>query len=126
MTGYDVGALALRLMLAGEFGASGIADLRDPTGRAKENGVGRAFIIFIGVAEIAGSLGLVAGVLARAAAVGLIAIMAGAIYKKVFVWKIGYWGKENVGWHYELMLLATNLMIALAGPGAIALLPNVG
>jgi putative oxidoreductase len=124
MTGYDWGALALRLMLAGEFAASGIADLKDPVGRAKENGVSRPFILFIAVAEIAGSLGLVAGVLARSAAVGLIAIMAGAIYKKVFVWKIGYWGTTSVGWHYELMLVTANLMIALAGPGRIALMPN--
>jgi putative oxidoreductase len=124
MVGYDFGALALRLMLAGEFGASGIADLKDPVGRAKENGVSRPFIIFIAVAEIAGSLGLVAGVLARAAAVGLIAIMAGALYKKIFVWKIGYWGTTNVGWHYELLLTTALLMIALAGAGQLALLPS--
>jgi putative oxidoreductase len=123
MQPYDVGALALRLMLASEFLPSGILDLRDPAGRATRNEVSPALITCIGIAEVAGSLGLIAGVLARAAALGMIAIMAGAIYKKAFVWRTGYWGKDNAGWHYEVMLVTMNLMIALAGPGRLALLP---
>jgi putative oxidoreductase len=79
-------------------------------------------MVFIAVAEIADSLGLIAGVLARAAAFGLIGIMAGAIYKKALVWHTGYWGKGSVGWHYELMLVTMSLLIALAGPGRLSLL----
>ncbi len=124
MQGYDVGALAVRLMVAGEFLPSGIFSLRDPTGRAKLNGVSPALMVFIAVAEIAAGFGLIAGVLARAAALGLIAIMAGAIYKKAFVWHTGYWGKGSMGWHYELMLVTMNLLIALAGPGRLSLLPT--
>jgi putative oxidoreductase len=124
MPAYDVGALALRLMLASEFLPSGISSLRDPVSRARLNGISPSFMVFIGVAEIAGSLGLIAGILARAAALGLIAIMAGAIYKKAFAWHTGYWGKDNMGWHYELMLVAMNIMIVLAGPGHLSLLPT--
>ena len=109
-------------MVAGEFLPSGISSLRDPTGRAQLNGVSPALMAFIGVAEIAGSLGLIAGVLARAAALGLIAIMAGAIQKKAFVWHTGYWGKGSMGWHYELMLVTMSLLIALGGPGQLSLL----
>jgi putative oxidoreductase len=122
MRGYDVGVLAVRLMVAGEFLPSGISSLRDPAGRAQSNGVSPGLMVFIAVAEIAGSLGLIVGVLARAAALGLIAIMAGAIYKKAFVWHTGYWGKDSVGWHYELTLVAMSLLIALAGPGRLSLL----
>lgn len=125
MQGYDVGVLAVRLMVAGEFLPSGIASLRDPTGRGQLNGVSPALMTFIAVAEIAGSLGLIAGVLARAAALGLIAVMAGAIYKKAAVWHTGYWGKGNMGWHYELMLVTMNFLIALAGPGQLSLLPTL-
>jgi len=124
MLASDIGALALRLMVAGEFVPSGISDLRDPPGRAKQNGVSPAFITVIGVAEVAGGLGLVAGVLARAAAIGLILIMAGAIQKKAVVWKTGYWGASSPGWHYELMLVTMCLAIALAGPGRVALAPG--
>jgi putative oxidoreductase len=82
-------------------------------------------MLFIGVAEMAGSAGLVFGVLARWAAVGLILIMAGAIQKKVFVWHSGYWGKDGYGWHYDLMLVTMNLVIATLGPGRLALLPSL-
>ena len=120
----DIGLLALRLMIAGEFFPSGWYSARDPAGRGKTNGLSPAFMLFIAVAEMAGSLGLVFGVLARWAALGLIIIGLGAIQKKVFVWHEGYWGSNNgYGWHYDLMLLVMNLVIALGGPGSFALRP---
>jgi putative oxidoreductase len=120
---YDFGALALRLMIAVEFFPSGWAAVRDPAGRGQQNGLNPAMMVFIGVAEIAGSLGLVFGVLARWAAVGLMIIMAGAISKKIFVWHTGFWGKDSQGWHYELMLTVMNFAIATGGAGQIALMP---
>jgi uncharacterized membrane protein YphA (DoxX/SURF4 family) len=78
---------------------------------------------FIGLAEMAGSLGLVFGVLARYAAIGLMIIGAGAMQKKIFVWHSGYWGKDGYGAHYDLMLFIMNLVIALMGAGRLALLP---
>ncbi len=111
-------------MLAVEFLPSGVFSVRDPVGRAQQNGVSTPFMVFIGVAEIAASLGLLAGVLARQAALGLVMIMAGAIYKKAFVWHTGFWGAHNDGWHYELMLVAMCLAIALGGPGRLSLLPR--
>ena len=119
----DIGLLALRLMIAAEFFPSGLTSARDPVGRAKENGLSPAFMMFIAIAEMAGSLGLVFGVLARWAAIGLLIIGAGAIQKKLFVWHTGYWGKDGYGAHYDLMLFTMNLVIALTGPGAFALLP---
>jgi putative oxidoreductase len=124
MAPSDVALLALRCMIAGEFFPSGLAEVRDPVGKGKENGVAPAFMLFIGVAEMAGSAGLVFGVLARWAAIGLILIMAGAIQKKVFVWHSGYWGKDGYGWHYDLMLVTMNLVVATLGPGRLALLPS--
>jgi putative oxidoreductase len=82
----DVALLALRLMIAGEFFPSGLTSVRDPVARGTENGLSPAFMRFIGLAEMAGSLGLVFGVLARYAAIGLMIIGAGAMQKKIFVW----------------------------------------
>jgi uncharacterized membrane protein YphA (DoxX/SURF4 family) len=76
---------------------------------------------FIGAAEIAGSLGLVFGVLTQVAALGLIAIMVGSIQKKIFVWHTGFFGKDGYGWHYDLMLAVMNLAIAGTGGGAYVL-----
>jgi putative oxidoreductase len=120
---YDFGALALRLIISTDFLTSGWSTVKDPVGRGKLNGLPPAFMMFIGVAELAGSAGLIFGVLARWAALGLMLIMAGAIQKKIFVWHTGFWGKDGYGWHYDLTLVTMNLMIALAGPGQLSLLP---
>ncbi len=120
---YDFGALALRLIISTDFLTSGWSTVKDPVGRGKINGLPPAFMMFIGVAELAGSAGLIFGVFARWAALGLMLIMAGAIQKKIFVWHTGFWGKDGYGWHYDLTLVTMNLMIALAGPGQLSLLP---
>jgi putative oxidoreductase len=120
---YDFAALALRLIISTDFFTSGWSAVKDPVGRGKLNGLPPALMAFIGAAELAGSAGLVFGVLARWAALGLILIMAGAIQKKIVVWRTGFWGKDGYGWHYELMLTTMNLVIALSGPGHFALLP---
>jgi putative oxidoreductase len=117
----DVGLLALRVMVASEFLPSGWAKLKDPVGKAKQNGLSPAFTTFIGAAEVLGSLGLIFGILIQLAALGLIVIMLGAIQKKIFVWHTGYWGKENEGWHYDLMLLVMSLVIVVTGGGRLVL-----
>jgi len=42
----------------------------------------------------------------------MILIMFGSIQKKIFVWKTGFWGEKNSGWHYDLMMMVMNLVIA--------------
>jgi|SRR5271154_1667150 putative oxidoreductase len=114
--------LFLRVMLAAVFGVSGRSDVSKPDERDKSIGMSKTFTIFIGVAEVAGALGILAGVLAGWAALGLILIMLGAIYKKAFDWKTGFWGKGSQGWHYELIMIAMSIIIITVGPGAWVLL----
>jgi putative oxidoreductase len=119
----DFGLLAMRLLAAVIFGASGWKHLKDPAGRAQSIGMSKGFTLFLGAAELAGALGLAFGVLAQLAAAGLILIMLGAIQKKAMVWKTGFWGKQGTdGWHYDLMLLVMCLLLLLTGPGRFALL----
>lgn len=113
----DLSLLLLRLMVAAVFVASGWNDLKDPKGRAQSTGMGPGFTILIGMAELAGGLGIAAGVLTQLAAIGLILIMLGAIQRKIFVWHTGFWGEKTSGWHYDLMLLVMNLVIACTGGG---------
>lgn len=113
----DLSLLLLRLMVAAVFVASGWNDLKDPKGRAQSIGIGPGFTILIGMAELAGGLGIAAGVLTQLAAIGLILIMLGAIQRKIFVWHTGFWGEKTSGWHYDLMLLVMNLVIACTGGG---------
>ena len=105
-------------MIAAVFGSSGWSHVRDPAGRAEKIGMSPKFTLFLGGAELAGSLGVALGVLAPFAALGLILIMLGAIRKKIFVWRTGFWGKKGYGWHYDLMLVVMNLVVVATGGGS--------
>jgi len=117
----DWSLLLLRLMLALVFGSSGFNHLRHPKERAASIGMSVPFTVFLGAAECAGAMGLATGVLAPWAAVGLILLMLGAIYKKVVEWKTGFWGEKSIGWHYQLLLITMSLVIVTMGPGKLSL-----
>ena len=104
----DLGFLLLRLMV-GVFITSGWSHLKDLK-RGQSIGMSKSFTIFLGAAEVAGSLGVIFGVLTQLAALGLILIMLGAIQKKIFV-GAPVLGREEFGWHYDLMLVVMNLVI---------------
>jgi putative oxidoreductase len=118
----DVGLLLLRLMVAVVFFTSGLSHLKDPVGRSKSIGASLAFTVFLGCGEVLGSIGVAFGILIQLAAIGLILIMLGAIQKKIFVWKSGFWGERGYGWHYDLMLLVMNLVILVTGGGKLVVL----
>lgn len=118
----DVGLLLLRLMVAAVFFDSGWNHLKDPGERSKSIGASTGFTAFLGSAEVLGSIGVASGILIQIAAIGLILVMLGAIQKKIFVWKIGFWGGRAYGWHYDLMLVVMNLVILLTGGGRFVLL----
>lgn len=117
----DLALLLLRLMVGLIFISSGISDLKNPEARSKAIGMSKSLTIFLGAAEIAGSLGISLGVLTQLAALGLIVIMLGAIQKKIFVWHTGFWGEKSSGWHYDLMLIVMNLVIASTNGGRFTL-----
>jgi putative oxidoreductase len=118
----DLGILLLRLMVGLVFVTSGYNHLKNPAERAKSIEMSKAFTIFLGIAEVAGGLGVAFGVLTQLAAFGLVLIMLGAIQKKIFAWHTGFWGEKNSGWHYDLMLILMNLVIAFTNGGAYMLM----
>ena len=114
----DLSLFVLRLVVAIVFGASGYFDLKDSVGRAKSVGLSPPATVALGAAEVLGSIGLVTGVLIQPAAIGLILLGLGAIQKKVFTWKTGFWGEKASGWHYDLMLLSMNLVVVATAGGS--------
>jgi putative oxidoreductase len=118
----DLGILLLRLMVGLVFVTSGYSHLKDPEARAKSIEMPKSFTIFFGIAEVAGGLGVAFGVLTQLAAFGLILIMLGAIQKKIFAWHTGFWGEKTYGWHYDLMFVLMNLVIAFTNGGNYALM----
>jgi putative oxidoreductase len=117
----DEALLLMRLLVAAVFISSGWRHAKDPVARGKSIGASPGFTRFLGVAELAGGLGVALGVLIQLAALGLILIMAGAIQKKIFVWHTGFWGKGSDGWHYELLFITMCLVIATTGGGRYVL-----
>jgi putative oxidoreductase len=117
----DWSLLLLRLVLALVFGASSFNHLRQPKERAASIGMSVPFTVFLGAAEFAGATALAVGFLAQWAALGLILIMLGAIYKKAVEWKTGFWGEKSSGWHYEVLIITMNLVIVTMGPGKYSL-----
>ena len=119
----DVALLLLRVMVGIVFITSGWKHLQDPEARSKDIEASKGFTIFLGAAEVAGGLGVIFGVLTQLAAIGLILIMLGAIQKKIFVWRSGFWGKSGTnGWSYETMFVVMNLVIVTTGGGNLSLM----
>jgi putative oxidoreductase len=119
----DAALLCLRLMVAVVFFESGRQHASDPVRRAESIGMSPGFTRILGLGEMAAALGVAVGVLTQVAALGLIAIMAGAIQKKVFVWHTGFWGNKGYGWHYDLTYLVASLVILTTGGGRLVLFP---
>lgn len=118
----DLTLLLLRLTVALVFITSGYTHLKDPGARSKSIEMSKGFTIFLGIAEVAGGLGVAFGVLTQLAALGLILIMLGAIQKKIARWHTGFWGEKASGWHYELLFVLMNLVIATTNGGDYVLI----
>ncbi|HEY7615011.1 MAG TPA: DoxX family protein [Gemmatimonadales bacterium] len=119
----DLALLLLRLIVGAVFVTSGWSHAKDPVARGKSIEMSPAFTRALGIAEVVGGLGVALGVLTQLAALGLILVMLGAIQKKIFVWRTGFWGKHGTdGWHYDLMLTLMCLVIATTAGGRYVLL----
>jgi putative oxidoreductase len=113
----DLALLLMRLVVGLVFVSSGWKHASDPVARGKSIGLSPGFTRFLGIAELAGGLGVAFGVLTQLAALGLILVMLGAIQKKIMVWKTGFWGEHGDGWHYDVLFIVMCLVIATTGGG---------
>jgi putative oxidoreductase len=118
----DVALLLLRLMIGLVFFTSGWKHVTKAEVRSKDIEMSKGFTVFLGVAECAGALGVVFGVLTEFAAIGLILIMFGSIQKKLFKWHTGFWGKNGTdGWSYDTMMILMNLVVVTTAGGRFVL-----
>jgi putative oxidoreductase len=117
----DCGLLFLRVMAGAIYADSGYNDIKDLDARSKSIGIPKGFTAFLAVAELAGGAGLILGVFQQLAAIGLILMMLGAIQRKIFVWKTGFWGKDGLGWSYDLTLISVLLVILFTDGGSFVL-----
>jgi putative oxidoreductase len=117
----DHALLFMRLLVGLVFITSGWRHLQDPVARGKSIGLSPGVTRFLGFAELTGGLGVALGILTQFAALGLILVMLGAIHRKIFVWKTGFWGPHGDGWSYDLFFVAMHLVVATTGGGRFIL-----
>src|ERR1700720_2944585 len=112
-----LGLLLLRLMIGLVFVTSGYSHLKDPTGRAKSIGMSKAFTIFLGIAEVAGSLGVAFWSSHPACCLRSDPDHVRRHSEKDFH-LAGFWGENGSGWHYDLMFVLINPAVAFTNGGS--------
>jgi putative oxidoreductase len=113
----DHALVFLRLMAGLVFIESGYNDLKEPAARGQSIGLPKGATSFLGAVELIGGTAVVIGLLSQLAAIALILIMLGALQKKIFVWKTAFWGKDGLGWNYELILISMLLVVLCTNGG---------
>lgn len=117
----DLALLLLRLMIAAIFATSGWAHATKPKERAESIKMSPRFTLVLGIAELAGATSVAIGIYPQIGAFLLMGVMLGAIQKKMFAWKTGFWGDKGQGWYYDLLYLVCSLVILTTGGGALTI-----
>lgn len=133
----DVGLLIVRLALGAVFFAHGSQKLlgwfggpgpAGFVGGMSQMGIPAVLAWLAIIAEFFGALGLIFGVLPRLSALGISIVMAVAIFMVHL--PNGFfmnWSGQAAGEGYEfhIVVIAAALLILLAGPGRLSVLPDV-
>jgi putative oxidoreductase len=117
----DMALLLLRVMIAAIFATSGWAHATKPKERGESIEMSPGFTQLLGIVELLGAASVALGLFPEAGALLLMAVMVGAIHKKIFAWKTGFWGEDGQGWYYDLLYLVCSLVILTTGGGALTI-----
>ncbi len=117
----DVALLALRLTLAAVFLFHGDQKLHywKMHHNAKLSIAWLALWRTLSVVEILAGASMLTGAFTKIGALCIMAVMLGALYFKVKVWKKGFSGDN--GWEFDLILFASALAVFIMGGGAYSI-----
>lgn len=116
----NTSGLLIRLVVGFSFIIASKNKSKDIRKFASKNGLPVPAAVVVAVAEMAGALGLIFGILPQLAALGLMLLMLGTIRLHIFKWKSPYWAAKG-GWEYDLMLFAMASVILVHGAGKFVL-----
>jgi len=105
------GSWALMLSLGIVFIVHGMAKWRNPDMVAGVWGGSRTLGKLHGFIEIVAALAVATGVGAFWGAWIMVVVMLGAIYYKVFRWKVPFMAPSGTGWEFDLVILAGALAL---------------
>ncbi|MEK7648891.1 MAG: DoxX family protein [Patescibacteria group bacterium] len=77
----------------------------------------------LAVVEILSGIGMLIGAFTKIAALCIMAVMLGALYFKIKVWKKGFSGDN--GWEFDLVLFTSAFLIFIMGAGIYSIDWNV-
>ncbi|MBI2063605.1 MAG: DoxX family protein [Candidatus Yanofskybacteria bacterium] len=114
----DLGLFILRLAVAAVFVYHSLPKLKTPAKMSQGMGWPAWKVVLLGAVELGSSISLLTGFHFRWGAALLALVMLGAIYHKIFKWKMKFSMSGAVGWEFDLILLAANAAIFFVGAGA--------
>lgn len=118
---YDyIGLFLMRLIMGLMFIYSSIRKMKDVQGFSGKNELPLFLGYTVVAMELIAGVGLVLGLLTQLAALIVIGLMIGTMYKHIVQWKSPYWASKG-GWEYDLIWFIMALTILLTGGGKIAL-----
>lgn len=122
LTAYaDWGLLALRVVLTIVFLVHCKNKILKPAGMAQGLGWPKAAVVILGLVELLGALYVLTGFYAQSGAMFMAIVMLGALYHKIFKWKVPFTAQDKMGWEFDLLILGGALVVMTGGIGAFVL-----
>lgn len=110
---FNAGFWFLQAVVGIIFMVHGAMKLKNPAQTASVFGAPSFVGLLFGAVEIAAGIALIINQYAQYAAAVTGLIMIGAIYFKIFKWKMPFMGQSATGWEFDLVLLAASLVILI-------------
>ena len=118
---YDyIGYFLMRLIMGYMFIYSSLGKIGNVTGFSRQNEISKGLAYIVLILEFTAGVGLILGLYTQFAALIVLGLMTGTIFKHIFQWKSPYWASEG-GWEYDLIWFIMATTILLTGGGKIAL-----
>ena len=99
---------------------SSLGKIGNVTGFSRQNEISKGLAYIVLILEFTAGLGLILGLYTQFAALIVMGLMTGTIFKHIFQWKSHYWASEG-GWEYDLIWFIMATTILLTGGGKIGL-----
>lgn len=117
----SISLLFLRIIIGIIFFSSGKNHIQKPKERGESIGMSPTATTVLGIAELVGAISIAFGIFTQVGAILIMGAMLGAMYKKIFVWKTGFYAEKGFGWHYDLLLFLGAFVIFATQGGPLVL-----
>ena len=116
------GLLALRIALAAIFLVHGKQKLAMWKMAPSEQMPASMLTIMkiLSIVETLAGISMLLGFFTRLGALAIIIVMLGALYFKMFKWKTPFNSNTTTGWEFDLIILASGIMLFFTGGGVVS------